>query len=71
MLRTVFGLMAALSLAACLASGILVFLGCVESETYRRMLSVASLAWFVFAAAWSGKSTRPLETQGEADSSER
>ncbi len=71
MFRTVFGLLAALSLAACLASGMLVFLSRVESETYRRMLSVASLAWFVFAAAWSGKSTIPEEKQGEANSSER
>lgn len=65
MFRTVFGLLAALSFAACLASGMLVFLGCVESETYRRMLSVASLAWFVFAPACSGKPTRPPQNHRE------
>lgn len=65
MFRTVFGLLAALSFAACLASGVLVFLGYVESETYRRMLAVASLAWFVFAPASSGKAVRTLQDRGE------
>ncbi len=67
--RTLYGLLAALSFAACLASGVLIFLGYIETETYRTMLAVASLAWFLFAAAWSGKPTRPLEKQGEANSS--
>lgn len=55
MQRTLCGLLAALSYAACLASGVLVFLGYIESGTYRKTLAVASLAWFVFAAAWSGR----------------
>ena len=69
--RTLYGLLAALSFAACLGSGVLIFLGYIETETYRKMLAVASLAWFVSAAAWSGKPTKPLEKHGEANSSER
>ena len=63
-----FGLLAALSLAACLASGLIFFLGYVEAETYRRALAAASLAWFIFAAAWSGKTTKPPKNHGEGNS---
>jgi hypothetical protein len=64
-----YGLLAALSFAACLASGVLFFLGYVESETYRNALAASSLAWFVFAAIWSGrtvKSPRSHEGRGSA-----
>ncbi len=59
--RRYYRLLAALSFAACLASGVLIFLGYIEPGTYRKMLAAASLAWFVFAAAWSVKPKRPLE----------
>ncbi len=68
MRRTLYGLLAALSFAACLASGVLVFLDYIEPETYRRMLAAASLAWFVFAAVWSGKTVRSRQSHNEPDS---
>ncbi len=65
MQRKLYGLLAALSFAACLVSGVLVFLDYIEHETYRRMLAVASLAWFVFAAAWSGKTVSSRQSHSE------
>jgi hypothetical protein len=63
-----YGLGAAVSLAACLASGVLFFLGYVEVETYRNVLAAASLAWFIFAAAWSGKTAKPQRGQSKRPS---
>jgi hypothetical protein len=63
-----YGLGAAVSLAACLASGVLFFLGYVEADTYRNVLAAASLAWFIFAAAWSGKTAKPRRGQSKRPS---
>ena len=63
-----YGLGAAVSLAACLASGVLFFLGYVEAETYRKALTAASLAWFILAATWSGKTVKPQRDEEERTS---
>jgi hypothetical protein len=63
-----YGLLAALSFAACLASGVIFFLGCVEPETYRKTLAASSLAWFLSAAAWSGRKRKSPENHGESNS---
>lgn len=62
--KSVCGLLAVVSLAGCLASGLLFFLGYFEAEAYRKTLAAASLAWFIFATAWSRRKTKPLKGQG-------
>jgi hypothetical protein len=59
--RGLYASLAAVSLAACLASGAVYFIGYVEAESYRKALAVASLAWFIFATAWSGQATGTLK----------
>ena len=61
MYRGLYASLAAVSLAACLASGAAYFLGYVEAESYRRVLAAASLAWFIFATAWSGQTAGSLK----------
>ncbi len=68
--KWLYGSLAALSLVTCLATGALFFLGYIEPETYRKGLAAASLAWFVFAAAWSGKAARSQKHHGGRNSSE-
>ena len=65
MYRGLYASLAAVSLAACLASGAIYFLGYVEAESYRRALAAASLAWFIFATAWSGRTTGPPKKRGK------
>ena len=55
MLRSVYGWLAAISLAGCLAAPVLYFIGYVEADTYRNALAGMSLSWFVFATAWAGR----------------
>ncbi len=56
MRRSVYGWLAAISLAGCLAPAMLYFIGNVEAGTYRNILAGMSLSWFVFATAWAGRS---------------
>lgn len=65
MYRPLLAWLAAVSLVACLASGVAYFLGCVEAETYRNALAAASLAWFISATAWSGQTTGTLKKRGK------
>ena len=69
MYRGVFASLAAVSLAACLASGAAYFLGYVEADSYRKALAVASLAWFIFATAWSGQTTGTTKRRWKHDRS--
>jgi hypothetical protein len=49
--RTAMGGLALLSLAVCLAMGVLVFLGQVADGTYKTVFLAASVLWFVFSIA--------------------
>ncbi|MCS6954066.1 MAG: hypothetical protein RMK57_15715 [Bryobacterales bacterium] len=42
-----------LSLAGCLAAPVAYFLGLLEVSTYKQVLLVFSLAWFVAATTWA------------------
>lgn len=57
-LKDLAGLLALLSLAACLAAPVLFFLGRLTEGSFKTTFLVASIAWFVFAVARgsSGKS---------------
>ncbi|NWG14044.1 MAG: hypothetical protein HXY20_10975 [Acidobacteria bacterium] len=57
MARSVCGWLAGISLAGCLAAPVLYIIGYVEAGTYRNILAVMSLSWFVFASAWAGRSS--------------
>lgn len=61
MLRTGSGLIALLSLAACLAAPVMHFQGTLDAGGYQRIFLVASLGWFVFATIWA---SRRGKTQG-------
>ena len=50
-LKHIMGVLAILSLVACLAAPILFFLGRVSEGTYKTAFLVASIGWFVFAIA--------------------
>lgn len=52
MIRAVAGALAAVSLAVCIASPLLYFLGAYGESAYKQILALASLAWFVSATAW-------------------
>jgi len=49
--RGVAGVLAILSLVACLAAPILFFLGRISEASYKTAFLVASIGWFVFAIA--------------------
>lgn len=49
--RTTMGVLALLSLAACLAVGVLIFLGKVTDAAYKTAFLAASVLWFVFSIA--------------------
>jgi hypothetical protein len=49
-IRTVIIVLAALSLAACLAAPILFFLGSVEMVSYKNVLLAGTLGWFICAS---------------------
>jgi hypothetical protein len=55
--RTAMGGLALLSLAGCLAMGVLVFLGKVSDATFKTVFLAASVLWFVFSIA-RGKPTK-------------
>ena len=50
-LKHITGVLAILSLIACLAAPILFFLGRVSERTYKAAFLIASIGWFVFAIA--------------------
>ncbi|MGB7297515.1 MAG: hypothetical protein WBC70_18205 [Candidatus Aminicenantales bacterium] len=47
------GLISLVSLAACLVSAILHFLGRLPGPDFKLIFLLASIAWFVFAALWA------------------
>jgi hypothetical protein len=49
--RAAMGALALLSLAACLALGVLIFLGQVSEASYKGAFLAASVLWFVFSIA--------------------
>jgi len=49
--QTTMGGLALLSLAVCLAMGVLIFLGKVSDATYKGVFLAASVLWFVFSIA--------------------
>jgi hypothetical protein len=55
--RATMGGLALLSLAGCLAMGVLIFLGKVSDATYKKAFLAASVLWFVFSIA-RGKSDK-------------
>jgi len=44
-----------ISLAFCLISPVLYFLGKLTAQNYKLVFSLASLAWFVFATLWASR----------------
>ena len=56
--RSVYGWLAAISLAGCLAAAAFYFIGNFEAGTYRGTLAGMSLSWFVFATIWAGRSNK-------------
>lgn len=55
MIRRVCLWMAILSLLGCLAAPLLYFLGRMEMSTYKTLLAVATVSWFVFATTWAAR----------------
>jgi uncharacterized membrane protein (GlpM family) len=53
MKKTLFGLLACLSLLACLLSAWLSFVGRITDAAYKKDFLLASLCWFVFATVWA------------------
>jgi hypothetical protein len=51
--KTLLAVAAVLSLAVCLASPVLFFLGKLSEAGFKLALVPASLAWFVLAALWA------------------
>jgi hypothetical protein len=49
--RAAMGNLAFLSLAVCLAMGVLIFLGKVSDAAYKKTFLAASVLWFVFSIA--------------------
>ena len=47
--RRIYAVLAVLSLALCLVSAVLRFLGTFSAETFKPVFLGASLGWFVFA----------------------
>ena len=41
-----------MALGTCLAAPILYFVGYVELDSYKTILAVASIIWFLFAIVW-------------------
>ncbi len=52
MIRLIAGIVAALSLLACLAVPVLYFQGEIEAEKYKDVFLIASAGWFVGAIVW-------------------
>jgi hypothetical protein len=50
MIRTLFIVLAALSLGACLAAPLLFFLGSVDMAGYKNVLLAGTLGWFICAS---------------------
>jgi hypothetical protein len=60
-----FGLLALLSLALCLVSPVLFFLGKISERTYRLAFLLTSIAWFVFAILWAAAARRSKKSHKE------
>jgi hypothetical protein len=58
-LRDLAGLLALLSLGACLAAPVLFFLGRITEGSFKTAFLVASVAWFVFAVARGSSGENP------------
>jgi hypothetical protein len=52
---------ALLSLALCLVSPVLFFVGKISERTYRLAFLLTSIAWFVFAILWMAAARRNKE----------
>jgi hypothetical protein len=57
MMRTVAMIGAGLSLAACLAAGILLFLGGIGTPEYRSLLTAGTAGWFLCVAILAFRKT--------------
>lgn len=53
MFKTAAALSSFISLVACLAVPVLYFNGAIGEAAYKNSLTVASVAWFVFATTWA------------------
>jgi hypothetical protein len=51
--KITLGSISLVSLAACLVSAILHFLGRLSAPDFRLLFSVSSIGWFVFATLWA------------------
>jgi hypothetical protein len=56
--KTVYAVLALLSLSLCLVSAVLHFLGHLPNETYKVVFLAASAGWFVLATLWAWKRKR-------------
>ncbi len=52
MVRRIYGALAALSLAACVAAPFLYLQQAIGEAGYKNALAAASVAWFVFGSLW-------------------
>jgi hypothetical protein len=48
-----WGILSLASLAACLISAVLHFLGRISTQDFRVIFLLASVGWFVFATLWA------------------
>ncbi len=51
--KIIYAFVSLLSLAACILSPLLYFLGKLTEENYKLVFLIASLAWFIFATLWA------------------
>jgi hypothetical protein len=58
-LNVLTGLLALLSLAVCLATPVLYFLGRVSEGAFKAAFLIASIGWFVFAVARGSSAKGP------------
>jgi hypothetical protein len=64
--RTIMGALALLSLAACLALGVMAFLGRLPDAGYKKGFLAASVLWFVFSIARGKRAPGPSAGGGGA-----
>lgn len=53
MIRTIAAVASVLSLGICVAAPLPYFWGSVDESTYRQVLTVGSVVWFVAATVWA------------------
>jgi len=51
--KIVWGILSLISLAACLISAVLHFLGRLSARDFKLVFLIASVGWFVFATFWA------------------